>query len=195
MWVDPGFNSSPLASHVMDELLAQKAIDTLGDAAAFDLVRQAVLSETRLKAWRAFAGSAFKSGVTGRDGLPAIQGRTMTVGILDRDVARVAGDGKNTSPVLHVEDYLVVGKKARRHGEDGDAMQLADWLGLPEALSGATAYWDTIKKRLVLVAARGETEQSLQVVFKGDGAAVSAYVIENAAIVSKVGLKRWVKVL
>lgn len=196
MWVDPGFNSSPLASHVMDELLTQKAIDALGDAAAFDLVRQAVLSETRLKAWRAFAGSAFKSGVTGRDGLPAIQGRTMTVGILDRDVASIlAGDGKNTSPVLHVEDYLVVGKKARRHGEDGDAMQLADWLGLPEALSGATAYWDTIKKRLVLVAARGETEQSLQVVFKGDGAAVSAYVIENAAIVSKVGLKRWVKVL
>ena len=59
MWVDAGFNSSPLAGHPMDALLARKAVESLGDEAGFDLVRQAVLSTTRLQAWQAFVDNTF----------------------------------------------------------------------------------------------------------------------------------------
>ena len=60
MWVDPGFNASPLAGHPFDELLAKKAVAALGDQAGFDLVRQEVLSPTRLKAWSSFVDNAFE---------------------------------------------------------------------------------------------------------------------------------------
>ena len=87
MWVDAGFNSSPLAGHPMDALLARKAVESLGDEAGFDLVRQAVLSTTRLQAWQAFVDNTFDSGIVNRAGRAAAQNQSMTVGVLPLNVA------------------------------------------------------------------------------------------------------------
>lgn len=192
MWVDPGFDSSPLAGHTMDRLLAQKAIATLGDEAGFELVRQTVLSDTRMKAWRAFIENTQSSGIRNKLGESVIQGQSMTVGILSpRTVLTLAEQDLNFSPLLSVEDRLVVGKKAKRHGNDGDALESSDWLAVPELLSGAYTYLDKKTGQLVLVYARGTTEQSVQLVFEKNGEAASAYLTDNALVMHKVQSGRW----
>ncbi|MDD5479686.1 phage minor head protein [Rhodoferax sp.] len=192
MWVDPGFDSSPLAGHPMDKLLAKKAVDALGNAAGFDLVRQAVLSDTRMRAWRAFIENTERSGIRNKLGENAIQGQSMTVGILSpQTVLALAEQDLNFSPVLSVEDRLIVGKKAKRHGNDGDALQPGDWLAAPELLSGAYAYLDKKTGQLVLVYAHGTSEQSVQLVFEKTGAAASAYLTDNALVMQKVQSGRW----
>lgn len=192
MWVDPGFNSSPLAGHTMDLLLAQKAVSVLGDDAGFDLVRQSVLSETRMKAWKAFIENTESSGIRNKLGESVIQGQSMTVGVLSpRTVLALAEQDTNFSPLLSVEDRLVVGKKAKRHGNDGDALESSDWLAVPELLSGAYTYLDKKTGQLVLVYARGTTEQSVQLVFEKNGEAASAYLTDNALVMHKVQSGRW----
>ena len=192
MWVDPGFDSSPLAGHPFDELLAKKAVDALGDKAGFEQVRQAVLSETRLKAWRGFVDNTFDSGIRNAKGDPVIQGQSMTVGILTPDTVRMlASKGRNFAPVLSVDDRLLIGKKALRHGATGDALNQSDWMNIPTQLPDAFPYWDKDTNRLVLVYARNVPEQSVQLVFVESGEAVSAYSVDDNMIKDKVQRKRW----
>lgn len=192
MWVDPGFDSSPLAGHPMDKLLARNATDALGDAAGFDLVRKAVLSPTRLKAWGAFVENTFDSGIRNAKGDPVIQGQSMTAGLLPLSVVRsLAARELNFSPLLYVQDRLMVGKKALRHVADGDALGLEDWRAIPNLLEGASTYLDNETGQLAMVYARGTTEQSVQLVFSKTGEAASAYVINNELIAQKVLSKRW----
>ena len=192
MWVDPGFDASPLAGHPMDKLLARKATDALGDAAGFDLVRKEVLSATRLKAWGAFVENTFESGIRNAKGDPVIQGQSMTVGLLPLSVVRsLAASDLNFSPLLHVQDRLMVGKKGLRHAAQGDALSVEDWREIPNLLSGASTYLDKETGQLALVYARGTTEQSVQLVFSKTGEAASAYVISNELLAQKVLSKRW----
>lgn len=192
MWVDAGFNSSPLAGHPMDELLGRKAVESLGDAAGFDLVRQAVLSDTRIKAWHAFVDGAFGSGVRNQDGLAAVQGQTMTAGILPLQVVRkLAAAGDAFAPVVHVPDQLLVGKKALRHGAAGDALEQADWQALPGLLPDAHVYRDTQTGQLIMVYAHGTTERSVQLAVARDGGVRSAYLASNDLVEEKVRSRRW----
>ncbi|HWO99767.1 MAG TPA: phage minor head protein [Methylococcus sp.] len=125
---DAGFNASPLASHVFDDLLMQKAIAALGEEAAFEVVRREVLSGPRRKAWQAFIANTYDFGRR--------QGQTMTAGIVPWAVVQaLARAGRRVAPVLFVEDGRIVGKKARRHMGDGDAPSRQDWEGLPLRLS------------------------------------------------------------
>lgn len=164
MWTDPGFNSSPLAGHWMDTVLGQKAVAALGDEAGFAAVTQTVLAPTRMKAWRGFVDNTLH---TGRQ-----QGQTMTVGILPLSIARRAKeDGTPIEPVLHVHDRLIVGKKARRHANDGDALTPAVWRTLPEAMQDAVWYRDTRTGNLVAYRAA----DGLAVSFNAAGRADSAY--------------------
>ena len=192
MWVDVGFNSSPLAGHPMDELLARKAVESLGDAAGFDLVRKAVLSDTRMKAWSAFVDGAFNSGVRNQAGLPAVQGQTMTVGILPLQVVRkLAAEGDAFAPVVHVHDRLLVGQKALRHGAAGDALGQADWEAMPGLLPGAHVYRDKQTSQLILVYAHGVSESSVQLAMARDGSLRSAYLATNALVEEKIRSGRW----
>lgn len=192
MWVDRGFNSSPLAGMPMDKLLATKAVDSLGNAAGFDLVRHAVLSQTRLKAWQAFIENTFDSGIKNANGEPAVQGKSMTAGLLPlKTVQSLEASGKTFSPLLSVDDRLLAGKKARRHEAGGDALKIEDWRSVPTLLSEAHPYIDSDTGHLVLVYARPGTEQSVQFVFAQSGVAVSAYLVDNTLVASKVLSKRW----
>lgn len=193
MWVDPGFNASPLAGHPMDELLAKKAIDALGDKAGFELVRQDVLSETRLKAWRGFVGNSFDSGIANTEGRPVIQGQSMTVGILtlDETVAAARLAKKAFNPVMYVEDRLLVGKKALRHETAGDALSVEQWNKLPRLLQDATWYFEPSTGNAVAVM-DGGPDRVLKAVFNAEGKADTVFLISPQPVVDAVAGGKWV---
>ena len=191
MWVDPGFNSSPLAGHPMDKLLTQKAVDALGDKAGFDLVRQEVLSENRLKAWRAFVENTSASGITGKNGQLAVQGQTMTVGVLPLDLLReLSGKGKVFDPVLFVGDRLVVGKKALRHQVAGNALTPVQWQQLPELLNDASWYLDKSTGNLVAVM-DGGVDVAIKAVFTQSGQADTLFTVPTMSVEGSVKGGQW----
>lgn len=193
MWVDPGFDSSPLAGHSFDVLLARKAVDALGDSAGFEQVRQAVLSETRLKAWQAFVQNSMASGIKGKDGQPAVQGQTMTVGILPLELVReLMGRGMSLSPVMSVADRLIVGKKALRHQAAGNAVSPEQWQQLPEVLDGADWYLDKVTGNLVAVM-EGGVDVAVKVVFTPSGQADTAFTVPTVSVQGSVKGGQWEK--
>lgn len=136
MWADPGFNASPLASHTFDQQLLQKATAALGEGpAAYKLAQDAVMSETRLKAWKAFQYTTRLS-PTGKQ-----QNRSMTAGILPYDVAMTTG----FNPVITVRDGLLIGPKGQRHAAAGDALSVDEWNDLPRMLVNAEFFGPTEK--------------------------------------------------
>lgn len=196
MWVDAGFNSSPLAGHAFDELLARKAVDALGDAEGFERVRATLLSDSRLKAWRSFVESAFHSGISNREGRMVPQGQTMTVGILPLDVARaLAARGTPFSPVLHVEDSLLVGRKAGRHVMAGNALSANDWMALPDELNGldVAVYVDTRSGNLMLVWP-GDELTAFKAAFNAAGKMDTAFRVPHESIHADVEAGLWVPV-
>lgn len=68
---DAGFDGSPVQSHLMDQVLYDKARRTLGALAAIDEVRGVLLDPVRLRAWEAFVDRAASP-----------QGQTMSIGVL-----------------------------------------------------------------------------------------------------------------
>lgn len=191
MWVDPGFNASPLAGHPMDELLAKKAIDALGDKAGFELVRQEVLSETRLKAWRGFVGNTFDSGLTNSSGRAVAQNQTMTVGVLPLEVVRtMAGSGLGVSPVLYVEDSLLVGRKAARHELAGNALSRDDWAALPGSLPASTIYFEAETRNLILVW-QGDETTAFKAAFDASGKMDTAFSVSLDSIEAAVKGGKW----
>ncbi|RUA57242.1 phage minor head protein [Pseudomonas aeruginosa] len=69
---DAGFDGSPVQSHLMDQVLYDKAERTLGAPAAIDEVRGVLLDPVRQRAWAAFVDRAASP-----------QGQTMSIGVLD----------------------------------------------------------------------------------------------------------------
>lgn len=128
MWVDAGFNASPVASHLMDDLLLRKARAAFGQPEAMRLVAETVRAEPRLRAWRAFVENTLAYKLT--------QGQTGTLGVLPAGF-------KAESLVIWLEDRLIAGKKGLRHVGAGDAPSRDQWLALPERLKEAVWYRDT----------------------------------------------------
>mgnify|MGYP003667007507 CR=1 FL=1 len=197
MWADPGFNASPAAGHWMDTLLAKKAVDALGDEAGFASVARAVTSPPRMRAWSAFVANTVDSGLevsergTGRRITPD-QNQTMTVGLAPLPVVRaLAKDGKPLAPVLHVSDRLLVGKKARRHADDGDALTREEWLALPDELRDSAQWeWMHDERRDNLVAYR--VADDLALTFDANGQARSAY--HDRAAAGKIKRGEWKRI-
>lgn len=69
---DAGFDGSPIQSHLMDQVLYDKAERTLGAPAAIEEVRGVLLDPVRQRAWEAFVNRATPP-----------QGQTMSIGVLD----------------------------------------------------------------------------------------------------------------
>lgn len=192
IWIDPGFGSSPLAGHPFDQLLLRKGVAALGDERAFGLVRDAVLSPTRLRAWDAFVDGAFSSGIVNQDGLGAIQGQTSTAGIVPFNVARALLDrGARLSPVVFVDDRLLVGKKALRHARAGDELSQEQWRQLPTDSTMATWYWDVEESRIMAVYSADES-RSVQLAIAETGEMRSAYLAKDSEIEQKIRSGRWI---
>ncbi len=189
IWVGPdaGFNASPASSHIMDELLVQRAQKLQatyapkpgtpgtpatpgaagtgagkGTEAAAKALRQAqavVTSPARQKAWKAFVANSHDFGKP--------QNQSMTVGILQAaEIQHAQSLGlEPPNPVIFVEDRLIVGKKAQRHQADGDALTREQWESLPVQLAQAKAvYWDKPLNAFVYAMRSNDTTTEVLVV-------------------------------
>lgn len=157
----PGFNASPAASHLMDDVLLDKARRTLGDADALNEIRRFLLSPARMDGWRAF--------VDGSLAAPYRQGQSMAFGVLrPQDLAFLQHQGAQVqSGVVFVPDRLLVGAKATRHLAAGNALTAAEWHALPlRFASPERVLWDTRNRTLLYVfAAEGDVRTKVAVRF------------------------------
>lgn len=193
MWVDAGFNASPLAGHAFDALLARKAVATLGDAAGFEQVRKVLLAPPRIKAWEAFVDGALHSGITNRAGRAVAQGQSMTVGMLELDVARaLIARGTPFAPVLFVEDALLAGRKAARHQLAGDALSADEWTALPLRLGSADVayYLDMISGNVMLIWP-GDESTVFKAAFSPSGKMDTAFRVSHESIAASVKSGQW----
>ena len=194
MWVDPGFNTSPLAGHPMDKFLTQKAVDALGDKAGFDLVRQAVLSETRLKAWRAFVENTFESGISNPKGRTVAQNQTMTVGLMPLNTVNALIQKKMpVSPLLYADDSLIIGKKAARHEAAGNALTREEWAQLPQELPNATLFFEAETQNMIYIWEADETT-AFKAAFDSRGKMDTAYRDRLDTIEGKVKSGKWMPI-
>ena len=133
-----------------------------------------------MKAWGGFIANTLAFG--------RVQHQTMTAGILPLDVARAqASRGEAFVPVVHVEDSLIVGKKARRHQVHGDALTREECQTLPSGMARATWYRDTETGDLIAAMDNG-----LQASVSRTGAVDTVY--RDRAAEQKIKSGRWVKV-
>lgn len=145
---DPGFNSSPANSHLMDDVLLNKAQRTLGEQAGIEEVQQVLLNPIRQKAWSAYVDNAKKMGVT--------LGQSMAFGVMQAaDVAYARAQGAPLqSGLIFTQDSHIAGKKAKRHEKAGNALTTAEWKTLPERIHNAEqVLWDVKNQALVYVLA------------------------------------------
>ncbi|MCU4378267.1 phage head morphogenesis protein [Acinetobacter haemolyticus] len=123
-----GFNSHPASSYLLDVELTKRAADLLGADKALQEVQLMLLSQPRLKAHEAFVKNSISFGKQ--------QNKTSTVGVIDmRDIKFLTE--KNVaveSPILTISDHLLVGQKAKRHGEAGNAPTFDEWMALPRLI-------------------------------------------------------------
>jgi len=109
---DGGFDSSPLQSHLLDQLLYDKALRALGtggEAAALNYVQSTLLHPIRQKGWEAFVEGARRRGKS--------YGHTMAFGVLGmaemNHLSQIGAPVKNGVVFLH--DRNLAGLKGRRH--------------------------------------------------------------------------------
>ncbi|MFT0211819.1 phage minor head protein [Pseudomonas sp. F1_0610] len=143
---DAGFDGSPANSHIMDDVLLQKAKRTLGEQAGTDEMQQVLLNPIRLKAWNAYIDNAKKLGFR--------QGQSMAFGVMQpTDIAFAKQQGaKLQTGLLFIRDELIAGGKARRHSQAGNALSQAEWKSLPERILNASqVLWDNANKTLMYV--------------------------------------------
>jgi hypothetical protein len=120
----------------------------------------------------------------------------MTVGILSLDLARsLATRGEVFSPVLYVEDSLLVGRKAGRHAVAGNALHADDWMVLPEQINGpdVAAYIDTRSGNLMLVWP-GDESTAFKAAFNSAGKMDTAFRVAHESVHSDVEAGLWVPV-
>lgn len=144
-WPDPGFDRAPgLRGHEATERLFQAASRTLPTAKALEVVRKNLESELSQAAWGAFVVDALAS--------PFSRGRSAALGVLsEADLAAAIAKGKPAdSPVVYVEDRLLVGRKARRHSDDGNSLTQAEWIGLASVFQNPVMrLWDVKNGTLI----------------------------------------------
>lgn len=142
----PGFSSSPVAAHAMDDLLLEKAQRTLGDVVALAEVQKVLLAPARLQGWYAFVDGALAA--------PFPQRQSMAFGVLrPQDLLFLQRAGAQVqSGVVFVEDTLIGGAKARRHIAAENALSASEWRSLPKRFAKPErVLWDTRNRTLLYV--------------------------------------------
>lgn len=149
---DAGFNGSPAASHLMDQLWLDKAKAALGDKVALNAVAKDMASEPRVRGFIAWMRTTAGMGYS--------QNRTYGVGLLsDKAMAQFAmalPESRIGSPVVAYQDHLIAGKKARRHDASGDSLDVAAYERIVRDF-GQPDYelWDTQNKHVLHVFDKG----------------------------------------
>jgi SPP1 gp7 family putative phage head morphogenesis protein len=154
-WPDPGFDQAPgLKGHEATERLFKAASRSFPTTEALDVVRKNLGSELSRSSWKAFVQDAMAS--------PVSRGRSAVLGVLsEADLAAAIAKGKPAdSPVVYVEDRLLVGKKARRHEEAGNALTEQEWLQLAGMFQAPVMrLWDVKNETLINVYPSSDARQ------------------------------------
>lgn len=145
---DAGFNGSPAAGHLIDQMWLAKAQEALGNNRALTAIAKDMASEPRVR--------GFLSWVRVTQGMGFPQSRSYGVGLLseralNRFRAALPADAVG-SPVVAYKDKLIAGRKARRHEGAGNDLDMAAYehivrhFGRPD-----DELWDTKNRHLLLV--------------------------------------------
>lgn len=190
-----GFNGSPATSYLIDKVLTDRATKLIGNTAGLKAVEAILTTQTRLKAHQAFVDNAVSFGRTQR--------QTSTVGVLQNtDLEFLKAKNQTVeSPILTISDHLMIGKKAQRHGEAGNAPTLEEWIALPKLITEAQmVVWD-VKNKSVLYLLPALVKQYDDDVIKlsirpqnGVMEIVSIFRIQFEAIEKGIGAKHYEKI-
>ncbi|WP_151710077.1 phage head morphogenesis protein [Acinetobacter brisouii] len=132
-----GFNGSPASSYLIDTVLTKRATELMGTEKGLQQVQQMLNAQPRIKAHEAFVKNSMS--------FAKPQNKTSTVGVIQsKEIEFLAHKGQAVeSPIMTISDHLMVGKKAQRHGDAGNAPTLEEWTALPKLIQ-QTQYvlWD-----------------------------------------------------
>ena len=132
-----GFNGSPASSYLIDTVLTKRATELMGTEKGLQQVQQMLNAQPRIKAHEAFVKNSMS--------FAKPQNKTSTVGVIQsKEIEFLAHKGQAVeSPIMTISDHLMVGKKAQRHGDAGNAPTLEEWMALPKLIQ-QTQYvlWD-----------------------------------------------------
>lgn len=141
-----GFNNSPATSYAIDQVLADRARKYLGDAEGLKQVQQIITAPVRQKAHHAFVENTLSFGKA--------QGKSSTVGVFQaQEIAFLLNKGQQIeSPIMTIDDRLLIGKKAQRHGDAGNAATVDEWLDLPRLIAQPVhVLWDVNNESILWI--------------------------------------------
>ena len=169
---DAGFNSSPAAGHLMDQMWLDKARDALGDEKALKAIAKDMASEARVRGFTAWARVTSEMGHS--------QNRTYGVGVLSPKAivkfTSILSADQIGSPVVAFQDHLIAGKKARRHEAAGNALDNAAYAQIIQQFSQPDLeLWD-VKNQHVLHVYKVDNGQAIKLAIQmtKDGARVES---------------------
>lgn len=145
---EAGFNASPAASHLLDQMWLERAIEAVGNERGLQLIAQDMAAEPRVKGFLAWVRNTQNMGYS--------QHRSYGIGVLSAKAIKqfqtALSAEKMGSPVVAFQDRLISGKKVRRHAEAGDALDMAAFEKIIRDF-GRPDYelWDTKNGHLLLV--------------------------------------------
>lgn len=160
--IDPGFDYNPGASR--QEHLGQLVVSKVGqvDARIGSLAAAQVAQH-----WVPSLRAAYSHWLDSVLAAKVSKNATHAIGVMAaEDVAALQAKGiEPGNAVVHVEDKLIVGKKARRHLASNDALSEIEWRALPDAIANPTGVlWDTVNKKLLYVVADPEGDKGMRLV-------------------------------
>lgn len=139
-----GFNSSPASSYLIDTVLTKRATDLMGTEKGLQQVQQMLNAQPRVKAHEAFVKNSMS--------FAKPQNKTSTVGVIQsKEIEFLAHKGQAVeSPIMTISDHLMVGKKAQRHGDAGNAPTVEEWTALPQLITQVEQVVYDVKNESVL---------------------------------------------
>ncbi|MFA2969790.1 phage head morphogenesis protein [Acinetobacter pittii] len=148
-----GFNGSPANSYLLDSVLTRRATDLMGTEKGLQQVQQLLNSTPRIKAHEAFIKNSLSFGKP--------QNKTSTVGVIQtKEIEFLSHKGQPVeSPIMTISDHLMVGKKAQRHGDAGNAPTTEEWTALPKLITLAEQVVYDVKNESVLYLLPALTKQ------------------------------------
>lgn len=143
---DPGFTGGPAHSHILDDVLLEKARQAFGEPAALQELQGTLLNPVRLASWAAYVS------YIRRVGKPQGQGMAFAV-LQEPELAYVRSKGAPVqSGLVLARDEVIAGVKARRHQAVGNALTLEEWKQLPLRMAQAElVLWDASDNVLIYV--------------------------------------------
>lgn len=187
-----GFNGSPASSYLIDTVLTKRATDLMGTSKGLQQVEQMLNAPPRMKAHEAFVKNSMS--------FAKPQNKTSTVGVLQaKEIEFLAHKGQTVeSPIMTISDHLMVGKKAQRHNDAGNAPTVEEWMALPQLITQVEQVVYDVKNDSVLYLLPALIKQHEDDVLKlsvrnqnGVMEIVSIFKVQNKAIVDGLNAKQY----